>query len=113
MVPDPKAIADFYARVLGFKVSDWIGDFFVFLRCNADHHSVNFISGKTVGDAHHIAYEMRDFSHQKRLRTLFEGREMIPIIWGDRCGSVPATMSRPSIAIRTNGWWSSTPSSTR
>ncbi len=54
MVSDPKAIADFYARVLGFKVSDWIGDFFVFMRCNADHHAVNFITGKRTG-MHHIA----------------------------------------------------------
>ena len=39
-------MADFYGKVLGFRISDWIGDFFVFMRCNADHHSVNFISGK-------------------------------------------------------------------
>ena len=80
MVPDPKAIADFYARVLGFKVSDWIGDFFVFMRCNADHHAVNFITGKTVG-MHHIAYELRDFSHLQNACDLF-GQKQIPIIWG-------------------------------
>src|SRR6266404_4535273 len=37
VVEDPQAIADFYCRVLGFRVSDWIEDFFVFLRCNPDH----------------------------------------------------------------------------
>jgi catechol 2,3-dioxygenase-like lactoylglutathione lyase family enzyme len=42
-VSDPKLIAEFYARVLGFRISDWIGDFFVFMRCNADHHTLNFI----------------------------------------------------------------------
>jgi catechol 2,3-dioxygenase-like lactoylglutathione lyase family enzyme len=79
-VPDPKAIADFYAQVLGFRVSDWIADFFVFMRCNADHHSVNFITGKSIG-MHHIAFELKDFSHLQNACDLF-GRKSIPIIWG-------------------------------
>ena len=40
-----KTTAEFYSKVMGFKVSDWIGDFFVFMRCNTDHHTVNFIRG--------------------------------------------------------------------
>ncbi len=80
MVSDPQAIAEFYARVLGFKVSDWIGDFFVFMRCNADHHAVNFITGKRSA-MHHIAYELRDFSHLQNACDLF-GQRQIPIIWG-------------------------------
>src|SRR2546421_3643990 len=35
-VSDPKAFADFYTRVLGFRLSDWIEDWFVFLRCGPD-----------------------------------------------------------------------------
>ena len=46
--PDVKAVADFYAKVMGFKVSDWIEDWFVFMRCNPDHHTVNFIKGDNV-----------------------------------------------------------------
>ena len=69
-VDDPKPIADFYARVLGFKVSDWIDDFFVFMRCNADHHTVNFITGPH-GRMHHIAFELRDFSHLQNACDLF------------------------------------------
>jgi catechol 2,3-dioxygenase-like lactoylglutathione lyase family enzyme len=79
-VSDPKAIADFYARVLGFRVSDWIADFFVFMRCNADHHTVNFITGPH-GTMHHIAFELRDFSHLETACDLF-GQRRIPIIWG-------------------------------
>jgi len=79
-VPDPKAIADFYIKVLGFKVSDWIADFFVFLRCNADHHVVNFIQGPDV-KMHHIAFELRDFSHLQNACDIF-GRKNIPILWG-------------------------------
>src|SRR4051812_7517688 len=48
VVPDPAAMADFYQNMLGFRLSDWIEDFFVFLRCNADHHAVNFIRGQSV-----------------------------------------------------------------
>ncbi len=80
MVHEPKPISEFYANVLGFKVSDWIADFFVFMRCNADHHVVNFITGKTVG-MHHIAYELRDFSHLQNACDLF-GQKNIPILWG-------------------------------
>ena len=79
-VSDPKAIADFYARVLGFRVSDWIADFFVFMRCNADHHTVNFITGQH-GTMHHIAFELRDFSHLQTACDLF-GQHKIPLIWG-------------------------------
>ena len=79
-VHDPKAMAEFYARVLGFRISDWIGDFFVFMRCNADHHAVNFITGKNV-NMHHIAFELKDFAHLQNACDLF-GERKIPIIWG-------------------------------
>jgi catechol 2,3-dioxygenase-like lactoylglutathione lyase family enzyme len=79
-VHDPKAMADFYGQVLGFKISDWIGDFFVFMRCNADHHVVNFITGKNV-KMHHIAFELKDSAHLHNACDLF-GERNIPIIWG-------------------------------
>jgi catechol 2,3-dioxygenase-like lactoylglutathione lyase family enzyme len=79
-VPDPQAIADFYCRVLGFRVSDWIEDFFVFLRCNPDHHTVNFIRGPKV-KMHHIAFEMKDFAHIQDACELLALRK-IPINWG-------------------------------
>src|SRR5436190_14130241 len=33
LVPDAKAISEFYIKALGFRVSDWIEDYFAFLRC--------------------------------------------------------------------------------
>ncbi|NWL10407.1 glyoxalase [Paenarthrobacter ureafaciens] len=59
----------FYQDLLGFKWSDTIGDFFVFLRCNADHHAANFMASQTRRGMHHIAYEMRDLNH---LQTLLD-----------------------------------------
>ena len=37
--PDVQGMVKWYERVLGFRVSDWLGDFFVFMRCNPDHHT--------------------------------------------------------------------------
>jgi catechol 2,3-dioxygenase-like lactoylglutathione lyase family enzyme len=79
-VPDPKAYADFYCRVLGFRVSDWIEDWFVFLRCGPDHHTANFVRGKTT-HMHHIAFELKDWAHVQAACD-FLGARNIPLIWG-------------------------------
>ena len=80
VVQDPKAMADFYQKILGFRVSDWIEDFFVFLRCNADHHAVNFIKGRTI-KLHHYAFGLKDFAHLQGACDWLGARK-IPIIWG-------------------------------
>ena len=80
VVEDPLATSDFYCRVLGFRVSDWIEDYFVFLRCNPDHHTVNFIRGAKK-KMHHIAFEMKDFAHIQNACELLAVRKM-PINWG-------------------------------
>ena len=53
----------FYQDLLGFRWSDTVGDFFVILRCNADHHAANFMASTKFEGMHHIAYEMRDPNH--------------------------------------------------
>jgi catechol 2,3-dioxygenase-like lactoylglutathione lyase family enzyme len=61
-VKDPKKTTDFYCNVLGFRVSDWMGDFFSFLRCGTDHHTINLMRGDQ--DRHfHTAFELRDWGH--------------------------------------------------
>jgi catechol 2,3-dioxygenase-like lactoylglutathione lyase family enzyme len=61
-VKDVKATTDFYCNVLGFRVSDWMGDFFSFLRCGTDHHTINLM--RADGDRHfHTAFELRDWGH--------------------------------------------------
>ena len=80
VVPDVQQTCEFYERVLGFKVSDWNGDFFVFMRCNPDHHTVNFIRGKRA-KMHHIAFEVRDFSAVEQGCDVLS-HHRIPIIWG-------------------------------
>lgn len=60
---DLPAVQRFYQDVLGFRWSDSVEDFFVFLRCNTDHHAANFVASSKYRDLHHIAYEMRDLDH--------------------------------------------------
>jgi len=80
IVDDAKKFADFYETVLGFRVSDWVEDFFVFMRCGPDHHTVNFLTGKAT-KMHHAAFEVKDFAHIQSACELF-GQKQIPIIWG-------------------------------
>ena len=80
VVDDPKKYAEFYTKVLGFRVSDWIDDWFVFMRCGPDHHTVNFVRGKTT-KMHHVAFELSDTA-QLIAACDFLGSKNIPIIWG-------------------------------
>ncbi len=61
-VTDVKKVTSFYCDVLGFRVSDWMGDFFSFLRCSPDHHTINLM--ETGTNRHfHTAFEVRDWAH--------------------------------------------------
>jgi catechol 2,3-dioxygenase-like lactoylglutathione lyase family enzyme len=61
-VTEVKKTTDFYCDVLGFRVSDWMGDFFSFLRCGPDHHTINLM--ETGSNRHfHTAFELRDWGH--------------------------------------------------
>jgi catechol 2,3-dioxygenase-like lactoylglutathione lyase family enzyme len=80
VVPDAKAITDFYVENLGFRVSDWMENFFSFLRCGPDHHTVNFRAGDK-NFMHHIAFELKDWAHLGlACETL--GQHKRPILWG-------------------------------
>jgi catechol 2,3-dioxygenase-like lactoylglutathione lyase family enzyme len=78
--PDPGSLAEFYQQVLGFRVSDWIEDFFVFMRCGPDHHSVNFLRGDRVR-MHHVAFELKDIGHLGNSCDLL-AKHKIPLVWG-------------------------------
>jgi catechol-2,3-dioxygenase len=61
-VTDVKHVTKFYCDVLGFRESDWMGDFFSFLRCGPDHHTINLMN--TGSNRHfHTAFELRDWGH--------------------------------------------------
>jgi catechol 2,3-dioxygenase-like lactoylglutathione lyase family enzyme len=54
--PQPAQAVKFFTEVLGFRVSDWLGDFMCFLRCNSAHHRVAILPGPPC--LNHVAYDM-------------------------------------------------------
>lgn len=76
----PQQMVEFYGKAMGFRLSDWIGDYFAFMRCGVDHHAVNFLRGGS-SMMQHFAFELRDVTHLTRACDLL-GRENIDILWG-------------------------------
>lgn len=60
-VRDCKRSAAFYSDVLGFRVSDWVDDTVLWMRCNTDHHGLAFAKADWAM-LHHFAFEVADFS---------------------------------------------------
>lgn len=54
--PDHHALVAFFTDVLGLRVSDWLGDFMCFLRCNSAHHRIAILPGPPC--LNHVAYDM-------------------------------------------------------
>jgi len=54
--PNPKTTTQFFIDVLGFRLSDWLGEFMSFLRCNEWHHRIAFLPGPPC--LNHVAYDM-------------------------------------------------------
>ncbi len=54
--PDHQAAVRFFTDVLGFRLSDWLGDFMAFLRCNSAHHRIAILPGPPC--LNHVAYDM-------------------------------------------------------
>ncbi len=77
--PDIRRLAQFFVDALGFRVSDWLGDFMCFLRCNSAHHRIAILPGPPC--LNHVAYDMSGvdgmMSGISRLR-----QAEIAIAWG-------------------------------
>jgi catechol 2,3-dioxygenase-like lactoylglutathione lyase family enzyme len=79
-VPKAAVLVDFYVQYFDFRVSDWMGDYFGFLRCGPDHHTLNFLDGEQ-NRLHHIAFELKDWAHIQAACELMGQRDR-KIIWG-------------------------------
>jgi catechol 2,3-dioxygenase-like lactoylglutathione lyase family enzyme len=77
--PDHNAMVRFFTEVLGFRVSDWLGDFMCFLRCNAAHHRIAILPGPPC--LNHVAWDMGDVDGMMRGISRLKGEE-IPLRWG-------------------------------
>lgn len=78
--PDVVGASRFYTENLGFRVSDWVEDFFVFLRCGPDHHTLNLLRGSRTF-MHHMAFELKDCSHLLTACDTLAFHKK-PLIWG-------------------------------
>ncbi len=79
-VTDVKKVTKFYCDVLGFRESDWMADFFSFLRCGPDHHTINLM--ETGSNRHfHTAFELRDWSHMQEACD-FLSLNGYKLLWG-------------------------------
>ena len=65
VTPELRRLVAFYTDQLGFRVSDWRPETAYFLRCNSDHHAINFFADD-ASKLHHIAFELRDWSELHR-----------------------------------------------
>jgi catechol 2,3-dioxygenase-like lactoylglutathione lyase family enzyme len=100
-VLDVQQVVKFYCDVLGFKVSDWRGDFFVFMRCNTDHHTLNFIIDEQP-QLHHIAFEVVDWSEIHKAVD-YLAHNNVHLVWGPGrhvIGHNVATYHRNSDLVR-------------
>lgn len=79
-VHDARKTTKFYTDVLGFRVSDWRGDVFSFLRCGVDHHTVNFVDDPQP-QLHHIAFEVKDWPEIQRACEWL-AKNGIALVWG-------------------------------
>lgn len=58
--PDVKKTVAFYTEFLGFRVSDWLGEFMCFIRCDNTHHNIAFVPGPPA--LNHVAFEMHSMN---------------------------------------------------
>ncbi len=80
LTPDVMRIVKFYREVMGFRFSDSMDDFFYFLRCGADHHTINLLSGD-YSAVQHFAFELADISHISSACDAL-AREKVELLWG-------------------------------
>jgi catechol-2,3-dioxygenase len=77
---DVAAMVDFYVSVLGFRVSDRMGDVFVWMRSGHQHHSVAVVQAERPG-LDHYAYEVGDWDDLKTWCDELAARD-VPLTWG-------------------------------
>jgi catechol 2,3-dioxygenase-like lactoylglutathione lyase family enzyme len=78
--PNLPATVTFYTDVLGYRISDWLEDYMVFLRAGREHH-ILALAAHPHATLHHLAFEVPTVDSYMRAtgRMLRSGR---PLVWG-------------------------------
>ncbi len=74
------AEVEFYTRVLGMRITDWLGEGGVWLHVNTDHHVMALID-KGYSHLHHLAFDVVDIG-QMRVALDHLGRHGRWLGWG-------------------------------
>ena len=77
--PKHKEAVQFFQDALGFRLSDWLGDFMGFLRCNEWHHRLAVLPGPPC--LNHVAYDVKSVDDMMRGIARLKAQE-IDIKWG-------------------------------
>ena len=77
--PKHKEATEFFINVLGFRLSDWLGDFMSFLRCNEWHHRIAVLPGPPC--LNHVAYDMPNVDEMMRGIVRLK-RMQVDLLWG-------------------------------
>jgi catechol 2,3-dioxygenase len=76
---DAAGFVDFFQEVLGFRLTDSVGDKRFWLRCGQNHHAVAVFGGED--GLQHYAFEADDLLEIKRLGDLLASRDQ-NFLWG-------------------------------
>jgi len=77
---DMDGVADWYCRILGFRVSDYSANEMVFLRCASDHHSIALVRGH-YPSVNHVAFELPTLNEYMRSIGRMKQKGIVPT-WG-------------------------------
>jgi catechol 2,3-dioxygenase-like lactoylglutathione lyase family enzyme len=78
--PDVARMVEFYVSVLGFRVSDRMGEVFVWMRSNREHHSVAVVKADEAC-LDHYCFEIADWAAMKTWCDELAVHD-VPITWG-------------------------------
>jgi catechol 2,3-dioxygenase len=73
-------LTDFYAGVMGFRVSDRMGSVFTWLRCGAEHHTVAMVQSD-AGQLDHFSFDVGAWEDFKAWGDHLS-RHRVPLTWG-------------------------------
>jgi catechol 2,3-dioxygenase-like lactoylglutathione lyase family enzyme len=78
---DPEASIEFHTKVLGFEVSDRLGDFGAFMRCGEVHHNLA-VQRAPAPFLHHISFECDDVDDVGRGAARMLDLDADSHVWG-------------------------------
>ncbi len=75
-------LVDFYAGVMGLRISDRMGSVFTWLRCGAEHHTIAMVDADvSAGALDHFSFDLGGWADFKDWSDHLS-RHRVPLTWG-------------------------------